>query len=127
MLKRILIVFSLVFFFSCSKGDDKQTQRANAQRALIEKKAEERKDVEAKAKAEENKKDSKILAYNINGVIFKKIYKSNSDDYYFYIKLDNGGLVEWETTGIKYDAKEIGDKVHFEYLRKDRYSDKAID
>jgi len=129
MLKRILIlmIFSLVFFSSCNKSDDNQTKRANAQRALIEKNAEERKDAEAKAKAEENKKDSKRLVYNINGVIFKKVYKDSRDEYIFYIELENGGLIEWETTGIKYDAKEVGSAVNFEYLRKDRYSDKAID
>ena len=122
MLKRILIlmVFSLVFFSSCNK-DDKQTQRVNARRALIEKNAEERKEVKAKETIK-----SKRLIYDINGVIFKKVYDKYLGDYYFYIKLENGGLVEWETTGIKYSAKEIGDSVHFEYLLKNRFSNKAI-
>jgi len=121
MLKRILILFSLVFLISCSCGEDNaKSKRANAQKEYKER---------LTKKVEEVKKSNvdERFIYDIGGEIFKKVYRKDWDDYFFYIKLDNGGLIEWETKAIKYHSKEVGDRVHFEFLRTDRFSDKAID
>ena len=66
------------------------------------------------------------MVYDINGVILEK-YELNNGDYIFLIKLENGKYIEWETTRMKYKLKDVGYDVHFDFLREDRYSDKAID
>jgi hypothetical protein len=114
-LKRVLILFSLVFFFSCGSDESIKSKRINAQKEKAQ---------QEKATKEVKTKD---FIYDIGGVIFKKIYKEAWGDYYFYIKLDNDKLIEWETTAVKYHYKEVGDRVHFEYLSISRFSDKAIE
>lgn len=118
MLKRILLVFSLVLFFSCSREVDVKTERIKAQQEL--------KELKEKSAKEKKTVDGRFV-YNIGGVIFKKEYEEIFDHYYFYIKLDNDKLIEWEVTSVKYHYKDVGDTVFFEYLKKERFSDKAID
>lgn len=124
MLKRILIVFSLAFFalsVSCCKDTPKEQQ---IKRQKV--KAEKVKELRKEAKQEDKKNDD--LVYDLGGEIFKKILPNEySSRYYFYIKLDNNKLLKWQTTDIKFHSKEIGDRVKFDYLRKDRFSDEALD
>lgn len=66
--------------------------------------------------------------YNIGGVIFKKVPPTAyTSKYYFYIELDNKELLKWRVEDIKYDRKNVGDRVHFEYLNTNRFSDGALD
>lgn len=123
MLKRILIVFSLVFLVSCSCGTPEE--ETNQQR--YERMAKGKQEVESNSKKiGDHWINHDKFIYNMDGVIFKKVGPVDWQYYYFFIKLDNNKLVKWKTTEIKFHSKDIGDKVHFEFLRKDRFSDKAI-
>lgn len=81
-------------------------------------------------KREQTQVESKNLdkfVYDVNGVIYaKEIAGGCSNGYYFYIELEDGNVFEWETTAAKYARKKIGDAVHFDYLRKSRFSNEAI-
>lgn len=85
----------------------------------------------ARAKKQEQiQVESKNLdkfVYDVNGVIYaKEITDGCIDGYYFYIELEDKNVFEWETTAAKYARKKIGDTVHFDYLRRSRFSNEAL-
>jgi hypothetical protein len=62
------------------------------------------------------------LVRNINGTIVAKS-KTKTEQYFFYIRLENNKELIWPTTQSKYAAKQRGDAVYFEYVGKYRFND----
>lgn len=64
---------------------------------------------------------------NQYGIIIQK-YETTNDKYYYVITLNNypNNPFEWRVSRPKWYSKKVGDKVFFEYLRKDRLSNKAL-
>lgn len=114
MKKYIVLILAILLFSHCGKSDEMSSPiQGEASHSY----------------QSENNKENDTFIFDISGSIYKKIIDDEecSKGYYFYIKLNNDKLIKWKTTDIKYHNKEVGDGVYFEYLRKDRYSDKAID
>jgi hypothetical protein len=61
------------------------------------------------------------LVRNIGGSIIAKAVNRQSKGCFFYIHLDNNKEVRWGTSRKKYDAKDIGDRVFFDYIGKYRF------
>jgi uncharacterized protein YceK len=66
------------------------------------------------------------LVRNIGGSIIAKAVNRNSKGCFFYIHLDNSKEVRWGTSRKKYDAKQIGDRVFFDYIGKYRFKDNIL-
>lgn len=72
-------------------------------------------------------KDYDKFVYDVTGKIYhKEISEGCGTEYYFYIELEDGNVLEWETTAAKYVRKNVGDPVRFDYLRKSRFSNEAL-
>jgi hypothetical protein len=80
-----------------------------------------------KVESENKNSENSGLLWDVDGVIVTKHYVETRNDYFFTVKLtSNGKVFDWEVNRAKYSSKEVGDAVHFEYIRKDRFSDKAL-
>ena len=79
----------------------------------------------SKAEKTESSSSSAVLT-DVDGIILKKHENTYTNEYFFTIELSNGKVFDWETTRPKFVQKNEGDAVHFEYIRRDRFSDKAL-
>jgi hypothetical protein len=61
------------------------------------------------------------LVRNIGGNIIAKAVNRESKGCFFYIHLDNNKEVRWGTSRKKYAAKDVGDRVFFDYIGKYRF------
>lgn len=118
-MKKLFIILISIFFISigCKEKDPLSDTRA-----FYKKKAEKTKKLEKS----NTKEKSDRLVYNVSGTIYDK-HEGQSGGYYFLITLDSGESFKWKTTLAKYKLKDKGSRVHFDYLAKERISDKAIE
>lgn len=118
MKKILLLVLIVSLIVSCK---DSGPRKMGTNKARVEKK-----NSAAKANETQSKNHEKFV-YDVNGVIYaKEITDGCSNGYYFYIELEDGNVFEWETTAAKYARKNVGDPVHFDHLRKSRFSNEAL-
>ena len=110
MKKVLFIALALLLTVSCVE-EEKKTTRKGKKKAQTEKTV--------------SSDDTDRIVHNIDGVIQEK-YELTNGAYIFLIKLENGKYIEWETTRVKYKLKDVTDKVHFDFLAKERFSDKAL-
>lgn len=70
-----------------------------------------------------NQTDDRFL-YDYNGIIIDKFVIGDhwaQPHYYFIIEsIEDAQMFEWNTDMKNYENKEIGDTVHFDYIKKDR-------
>ena len=127
MLKRVLTVFSLAILMiacGCKESTKAETSQERYQRIAKEKQSGST--IASTSTSTSTNDDSRFI-YDVDGVIFDKEYDSDFNDYYFYIKLEDGKALKWETDDVKFRLKEIGDSVHFDFLRVDRFSEMEND
>lgn len=68
---------------------------------------------------------SKIVK-GIRGVIIAKSVTKVTRIYSFYIRLENSKEIKWITTEEKYNSKNVGSLVYFDYIGKYRFQDKLL-
>lgn len=127
MKKYILLISILFLSISCGKKSSETNYNISTNQ--ISSNLNQKSD--GLSNSSEEKDNDKII-HDVYGRIISKytIGKKGCGcdrKYYFSIKLSNGDVFDWETIKSKWDLKNKNDGVYFDYLRKDRFSNKSIE
>ena len=113
-MKKLLLLVIVSLIVSCKDSGPKKIGTSNSKIEQPSTKSTER--------------DYERFVYDVDGVIYgkKETTSECSKKYYLYIELKDGNVFEWEITEARYKRKNIGSPIHFDFLRIDRFSNKAL-